>query len=113
LEPLMPPPSLGVPLRARLSWTRKGADAFALIGNAVTAKRARDASRRVLGIPRLEPRPNGPLQLLDDLIGNLVINIRSHCLFLSLAYGFAMTASVPLSSFRSSSTDLCKRSSAG
>jgi len=53
-----------------------------LIRNAVAAQGPRDAPGGVLGIPRLEPRPDALLKLANDLIGDALIDIRFHCLFL-------------------------------
>jgi hypothetical protein len=58
----------------------------AVIGNSVPAQRPRDTARRMLGVPRLEPRPDAFLKLANDLIGDALIDIRFHCLFLP---GFA------------------------
>ena len=63
-------------------------DIDALIGNAVATQGPRDARGGVLGISRLEPRPDAFLELGNDLIGDALLDIRFHCLFL-LADGFA------------------------
>jgi hypothetical protein len=41
----------------------------------------------MLGIPWLEPGLDAFLQLADDLIGDALINIYFHCLFLSWLTG--------------------------
>ena len=50
-----------------------------LIGNAIAAQRPRDPARRMLGIPRLEPRPDALLQRGHDLRRNALIKVCFHC----------------------------------
>jgi hypothetical protein len=48
------------------------------IGNSVAAQGSRDAPGGMLGIPRLEPRPDAFLKFTNDLIGDALIDIGFH-----------------------------------
>ena len=74
----------GHPDRGGVSLRHRGRpqhqDIDALIGDAVAAQRSRDAPGGMLGVPWFHPRPNAFLKLAHDLIGDLLINVCSHCL---------------------------------
>ena len=74
------PDRCGEALHAGRRPQRQNVDAG--VGLAVMTQRSRDAPGGMFGVPRLEPGPDAFLKLAHDLIGDTLINIGSHCLFL-------------------------------